>query len=171
MSSASSAAGSSSTTSTEAPGPNLGPIGAKGPMIGADGVDYSASGQGLVITPQPATGEAATEMAVGDADISSGVKQKVHSALAPKVGELSHDDLLGARAGALKDEMSQQSAKLMDASNEVGLPAPPMLKAADIHAWRAERQAAATQEAGPEASVRQSGPYPDPFALPTPRMP
>lgn len=171
MSSESSGAGGSSTTTTEAAGPKFGPIGGKGPMIGADGSEFSASGQGLEITPQPATAEAATEMAVGGADIGGGVRQKVHSALAPKVGELSHEDLLGARAGALKDEMSQQSAKIMDASNEVGMPAPPMLQAKDIHAWRAERQAAATQEAGQDATVRQSGPYPDPFAFPTPKMP
>jgi len=81
-----------------------------------------------------------------------------------------HGDLLGARAGALKDEMSQQSAKIMDASAEVGMPAPPMLKIGDLHAWRAERQAAATQEAGHEVTVRQNGPYPDPFAFPTPKM-
>lgn len=170
MSSESSAAGSTSTTSTEASGPKLGPIGLKGPMIGADGGEFSASGEGLEITPQPATAEAATELAVGGADIGGSVRQKVHSALAPKVGELSHEDLLGARAGALKDEMSQQSAKIMDASAEVGMPAPPMLKIADLHAWRAERQAAATQDAGHEATVRQSGPYPDPFAFPTPKM-
>lgn len=139
-------------------------------MIGADGVDYAASGQGMVITPQPATGAAATEMAVGDADISTGVKQKVHQALSPKVGDLSQEDLLGARAGALKDEISQQSAKIMDASAEVGLPAPPMLKAADIHAWRAERKAEATQQAGQEATARQGSPYPDPYAFPTPKM-
>jgi hypothetical protein len=50
------------------------------------------------------------------------------------------------------------------------MPAPPMLQAKDIHAWRAERQAEATQDSDQKANVRQGGPYPDPFAIPTPKM-
>ena len=167
----SSGAGSAATGQSSQPtGPKLGPISPKGPMIGADGTDYAASGNGAQIGIQPVNGNAAAEMALGGADVSASIKHGVQHDLSPRVGALSHEDLLGARAGAIKTEMVQQSSKIMDEAAQIGMPAPPLLKVADLHAWRAERQAAATQDMGQAAGMGHSSPYPDPFALPTPKM-
>ena len=140
-------------------------------MIGADGVDYASTGMGAPIGPQPVNGVAAVEMALAGADVSATIKQLVQHDLSPRVGALSHEDLLGARAGALQTERSQQWAKIMDESARVGEPAPPMMQASDLLAWRAERQSATTADMGPSARVGHGSPYPDPFAIPTSRMP
>lgn len=139
-------------------------------MIGADGVNYAANGMGAQIDIQPVNGLAAADMALSGADVSPAIKQSVLHDLSPRVGELSHEDLLGARAGALQTETFQQAAKIMDESARLGFAAPPMLQASDLLAWRAERQAAPTAEMGRSASMNHSSPYPDPFAIPTLQM-
>lgn len=155
--------GSTSETSSALSGP-------KGPMIGAGGADFSASGLGAPLGVQLANGQAATEMALSGADVSSGIKQNVLHDLSQRVGALSHEDLLGARSAALQTEAAQQLAQIMDEAAKIGLPAPPMLKASDLSAWRAERQATASQEIGAQAGV-SSSPYHDRFAIPTFKMP
>lgn len=143
-------------------------------MIGADGVDYSVEGQGMKITPQPTSDESAANLALSGADVSNTVKQGIQHALKNKVGGLSHEDLLGARARALREEMSQQSAKIMDEAARVGVAAPPLLQVSDLASWRAEREAAAAasqQDMNQSAKAGHRGPYPDPYAMPTPRMP
>lgn len=77
---------------------------------------------------------------------------------------------VGSPVGGLQTETAQQSAKIMDESAQIGISAPPMLKLADLSAWRAERQAAPGQDMAQNAGVARAGPYPDPFAIPTPRM-
>ena len=139
-------------------------------MIGADGTDFSPTGMGTQLHSQPINGMAAADMALSGAHVSTDIQQKVLHELSPRVGELSNEDLLGARAGALKTEMGQQSAKIMDESAKIGMPAPPLLKISDLHSWRAEREATATADMGQSASMGHSSPYPDPFAIPTPKF-
>ena len=121
-------------------------------------MDYAPSGMGTQIGIQPVSGLAAAELALAGADVSTKIKHGVLHDLSPRVGELSHEDLLGARAGAIQTEMAQQSAKIMDESARVGFAAPPMLQASDLSAWRAERQAAAM--AGDGAVGRHEPPQP-----------